>query len=259
MLDFGCDVGIQTGCLSVEWFWTIALRAIPKMPRVEWWSALDYVLAEWFIFQRTSGRLGRIAFLIGHSWWMSVQRLLSLIQFQCWGTFQMSFIWLGMSPGEVVDFSINLVSGTGSSGSDRSCSSGSRAGWVIGCCSVNNVPVMFYQVCVVCVICFTMGVMICFGSRHQLSMVVDFKHSDLRCFMWSSIWIGTRVAAKLCGNMTLRVKFVCPISMMWDRVSALCCGSTGEFEVQLSQLSHFHDLSMFGPFLIGARIMQVVA
>jgi len=40
----------------------------------------------------------------------------------------MSFIWLGMSPGEVVDFGINLVPGTGSSGSDRSCSSGSRAG-----------------------------------------------------------------------------------------------------------------------------------
>ena len=39
----------------------------------------------------------------------------------------------------------------------------------------------------------------------------------------------------------------------------MCCDSTGEFEVQLSQLSHFHELSMFGPFLIGARIMQVVA
>jgi len=54
-------------------------------------------------------------------------------------------------------------------------------------------------------------------------------------------------------------QIVCPISMMWDRVSALCYGSTGEFEVQLSQLSHIHELSMFRSFLISARIMQVVA
>jgi len=91
---------------------------------------------------------------------------------------------------------------------------GSRALRIIGSCSVNGVSVMSFRVCVVYVICFTVGVMICFGSRHQLSVVVDFEHSNLRCFMRSSVWIGSRVAAKLCGKMTWRVRFVCSISMM---------------------------------------------
>jgi len=118
--------------------------------------------------------------------------------------------------------------------------------------------IMFYQVCVVGVICITVGVMICSGSSHKLSMVVDFKHCDLRCFMWSSIWIRSRVAAKLCGNMTLLVK-LCVLFLWCETGSQPCVVAVLEFEVQLSQLSHIHDLSMFGPFLMGARIMQVVA
>ena len=37
------------------------------------------------------------------------------------------------------------------------------------------------------------------------------------------------------------------------------CGGTGELAGKLFYLSHFHDSSMFGLFLIGARIARVVA
>ena len=93
----------------------------------------------------------------------------------------------------------------------------------------------------------------------KLRLVDDFEHGDLGRLMWTSVWIGSRMAAKLCGDMTFRVRFVCYISMMWDGFSSLYCGGTGELEVQFFRLSHFHELSMLELLLIGARIVRVVA
>ena len=43
----------------------------------------------------------------------------------------------------------------------------------------------------------------------KVCVVDDFEHGDLRCLMGTSVWIGLRIATKLCRAMILRVGFTC--------------------------------------------------
>lgn len=73
----------------------------------------------------------------------------------------------------------------------------------------------------------------------KLRVVVDFRHGELSFFMRTNVWIGSRIAAKLCRGMVLRVRFACSSSTVCDEFLASCCGGTGKLAVQLSHLSHF--------------------
>jgi len=81
----------------------------------------------------------------------------------------------------------------------------------------------------------------------------------LRCFIWTSIWIGSRIAAELCGNMIPCVRFVCYGSAVCDGFLALRRGGTRRACGTVLLFGSLLRLGTFGMLLSGARIARVVA